>query len=159
VGTRIRINATTAAYAESRGLDAVRISRGLYQGHAPPPGRHVADAGFDMLVLCAKNFQPYAVDYPGVRVLRCPLVDEPLTARAWEASTRAADEVVDALRRGERVLVTCERGKNRSSLVTAEVLCRTRGIRAEDAIRTIRSARPGALDNESYAEGLRSAWP
>lgn len=156
---RIRINATTAAYAEARGLDTTQILRDLHQGGAPPPGSRVADAGFDLLVLCARNFQPYAKDYPGVRVVRCRLADEPLTERTWGRSTRAADVVVGALKGGERALVTCELGENRSGLVVGQVLCRMLQLSGDEAVRRIRSLRRNALNNHTYAEALRAAWP
>jgi hypothetical protein len=57
-------------------------------------------------------------------------------------------------RKGDRVLVRCQAGLNRSGLVTALILMKT-GMSAEDAIRTIRKNRADiALFNEHYVKWL-----
>jgi protein-tyrosine phosphatase len=56
--------------------------------------------------------------------------------------------------KGDRVLVRCQAGLNRSGLVTALILMKT-GMSAEDAIRTIRKNRADiALFNEHYVKWL-----
>jgi protein-tyrosine phosphatase len=57
---------------------------------------------------------------------------------------------------GDRVLVRCQAGLNRSGLVTALILMRT-GLDAESAIRLIRKNRADiALFNEDYVKWLIS---
>lgn len=48
-------------------LEAIAFIRGL---QATPYGRAAADAGFDVLVLCASEFQPPAKLFPGVHVIQ-----------------------------------------------------------------------------------------
>lgn len=62
--------------------------------------------------------------------------------------------LVDAARaRGERVLVTCAMGRNRSALVIAEHLIRT-GMSPDDAVRLLQSARRWALTNDDFVTWL-----
>jgi hypothetical protein len=160
VGARVQIDPIVANYAHQRGFDATAITPRLYQGGAPPPGDYLARHGFHLLVLCARGFQPYAKDYPGVRIRRYGMLDDKLTPRSWKNASSAIDDVISALRRGETVLVTCELGLNRSGLIVGGALCRAEGMRGDDAIRRIRSRRGGdALNNESYADALRATWP
>ena len=57
-------------------------------------------------------------------------------------------------KKGDRVLVRCQAGLNRSGLVTALILIKN-GMTAEDAIRTIRKNRADiALFNEHYVNWL-----
>ena len=57
-------------------------------------------------------------------------------------------------KKGDRVLVRCQAGLNRSGLVTALILMKS-GMRPEDAIRTIRTNRADiALFNEHYVRWL-----
>ena len=57
-------------------------------------------------------------------------------------------------KKGDRVLVRCQAGLNRSGLVTALILMKS-GLSAEDAIKTIRKNRADiALFNEHYVRWL-----
>lgn len=57
-------------------------------------------------------------------------------------------------KKGDRVLVRCQAGLNRSGLVTALILMKS-GMKPEDAIRTIRTNRADiALFNEHYVRWL-----
>lgn len=53
-----------------------------------------------------------------------------------------------------RVYVVCKQGLNRSGLVTARIL-RFLGLPADDAIAAVRSARPGALNNQAFERLVR----
>jgi hypothetical protein len=66
----------------------------------------------------------------------------------------------DLVRSGHRVLSHCGMGFNRSALVAGLVMVRL-GMSGEEAVRRLRSCRPGALFNErfaAYLEGL-AGWP
>ena len=59
------------------------------------------------------------------------------------------------LESGQRVLSHCGMGFNRSALVAGMILVR-RGMKGADAVVRIRSRRPGALFNETFAAYLES---
>lgn len=132
-------------------IDASEIIPGLlYQGSIPPRGRALADLGFDVLLLCAAQYQPAPANYPGVEVLYCPMHDvESLDEGelAWAEQTSSA--VVARIEKGKRVLVTCMAGLNRSALVTALTLIKL-GYRPSDAIRWVQQHRPGSLFNRAF---------
>ena len=111
------------------------IPKLLYMGGVPSIGYAVRNAGFDVLVLCASEYQPPARDFPGVQVIHCPLEDiageipsvsisKASSCRKGEFTTdteqcQGADEaarkrlcwtvdaVVKSVHNGRRVLVTC----------------------------------------------------
>jgi protein-tyrosine phosphatase len=60
----------------------------------------------------------------------------------------------DLLRQGERVLVHCEMGLNRSALLAGLILVHG-GASGEDALQRLQDRRPGALFNERFCEYLR----
>jgi len=68
--------------------------------------------------------------------------------------------VSDHLGRGEKVLIHCLRGENRSAAVCAAFLIRERGMPCEEAIGLIREKRgENALSNESFVDELRRLSP
>lgn len=109
-------------------------------------------AGFDVLVLCAREFQPPATHYPGVDVIHAPLDD------AWtvpiQAAVRAAREVALRLYLRQRVLVTCNQGRNRSGLVSALALWYLGGNSGRRCADHVRARRPGALSNPVFYQWL-----
>lgn len=144
-------------------IDADEIVPGLWQGSLPPRGSAVADAGFNLLVLCARDYQRPSDDYPGVEVLHAPNDDsqwsrpksKDMAVAAW-----AARKVVTALQQGSKVLVTCFAGINRSALVVALAIHGLHGYSGEACVQLIRDKRklnrPGdlALDNDYFVEAL-----
>ncbi len=138
-------------------IDADQIWKNIWQGSAPPKGPYVAMSGFDVLVLCAREFQPPPEKYPGVDVIYAPSHDEEFDfddQRQVKTITDAADAVVRAARTGRKILVTCYMGWNRSGLVTALALHQLTGASGKDCIRQVRSQREGALFNEDFCEKL-----
>lgn len=150
---------------DARGLDAHEIGVGLWQGSFPPPGSMVREAGFDMVVLCARELQVSPETFPGVRVLHAPNDDSvalPLTKEKLRIAVRAADDVVRVIQAGGRVLVTCAAGLNRSGLVSALALHRLYGWAGDECVRTVRAKRiaskrhPGkALSNAEFVAAIR----
>lgn len=68
-----------------------------------------------------------------------------------------ADTVIRWLNDGKRVLVHCQAGLNRSSLVVARVLMKKYDMSADEAIKLIREQRsPICLCNETFEAYLRS---
>jgi predicted protein tyrosine phosphatase len=142
----------------AHGFNANRIARGLYQGAFPPPGPSAARF-FDLVVFCAMEVQPPVTDYPGVRVLRCPLNDDgrPMTGDEWVRARAAAAEVAIAVLDKKRALVSCYMGINRSGLVSALALRIVEAMPAAVCLKHVQRARPGALRNRYFAEALSRA--
>lgn len=140
-----------------RDLDAAEVTTGLWQGSAPDTGPYVRMAGFDALVLAAKEYQPSDGSFPGVLVLRLPIEDAPISWDDWVRAVDVATRVSGVRARGGRVLSTCQAGLNRSGLVSALSLIILDGMSPPTAIARVRSRRPGALFNESFVRVLRSS--
>jgi len=82
-------------------------------------------------------------------------VDGSLGDRVGELAARIASAVQD----GDRVLVRCSGGLNRSGLVTAAALVRL-GHQPDEAIALVRRARgPWALTNPGFVAHLRTLTP
>jgi len=148
--------------SSNREIDADRIhpEMTLWQGGIPPRGGALRRAGFEAVVLCAREHQPSGKYFLGVRVFHAPMDDSPagLTLRereTWEAASRS---VADLLRAQTRVLVTCFAGLNRSGIVSARALQHL-GIPMPDAIRRVRESRDLALYNPAFEKMLRNAPP
>lgn len=138
-------------------LDATWIAPKLWIGSQAQPGPHMRAAGFDFLVLCAQEWQPPARVFPGVRVHHAPFDDsvEGLTPREEKIAHAAARKVISRLRRGQRCLVTCWAGRNRSGLVTALALAGVSHMTPAQAGDRVQRLRHNALSNERFMEHLR----
>jgi len=120
----------------------------LWQGSAP--GERVP---FDVLVLCAEEWQPTSKTFPGTLVVHAPFDDTPdLSRPLLLTATKAARLVEQALRERKQVLVTCMAGRNRSGLVSALALCMLTGADGRRVVRQIQSRRANALTNASFRE-------
>lgn len=67
-----------------------------------------------------------------------------------------ASEILRRLVQGERIVVMCHAGRNRSGLITALVLRRWDGITGEQALAEVRHARPRAVANAYFEDYLNS---
>ena len=141
-------------------LDADRIAPGLYQGSAHSSIEAVRAAGFTVLALCAMEIQPPQAQLPGLRVLRCPIDDgEVIPAHDWRLALRTARELARARRAGQRVLVTCHQGWNRSGLVAAMTLHYLTGRDGCQCAWQVRLSRRHALSNPAFVEALCTRLP
>lgn len=139
-------------------LDIDQIAQNLYQGSNPPHGTALADAGFDVLVLCACERQYAPENYPGLkRVIYAPMDDTDVVPKAMARS--AAQKVVRELRAGSKVLVVCNMGLNRSGLVNALALHYLTGQSGASAMQTVQSRRQSALFNPAFALYLYHLMP
>jgi hypothetical protein len=145
-------------------LDAHEIAPGLWQGSFPPPGPAVAQGGFNLLVLCARELQPPSNQFHNVAVVHAPNDDNaafgPLTREKLGVALQAARRSVKAIENGQRVLVTCAKGMNRSGLVSALTLHLLYGWPGEQCIQQVRSCRKGKdgyrpLSNSDFTGALR----
>lgn len=131
-------------------LDASQVFMRLWVGSQPPFDRDLPD--FDMLVLCAQELQPAHVEFHG-RVVRCPVPDGVLEPRQIARVLMTSRAVAQALAAGQRVLVTCQAGINRSALVASLALARVTRMSAEELVVLMRRARnPQALFNPHFRE-------
>lgn len=139
-----------------RRIDATRILPRLYQGSIPPTGATLRRAGFGALVLAAEEHQPSARHFPGLYVLHAPLDDHeyPLTGQEWTQIATAAEFAAVGVRKGMRVLVTCQAGLNRSGIITAMAVMMLTGCSGDQAVRLVQSRREDALCNSSFAAQL-----
>ena len=76
-------------------IEASEITKNLWQGSVPEPGEYVAEAGFDVLVLSAREYQRSSIYYPGVQVLHAPNDDIRRQLIPW-AQYAPIDELLDA---------------------------------------------------------------
>jgi protein-tyrosine phosphatase len=125
----------------------------LAQGSAPRPGTKLP---FDVLVLCAEEYQPPSSAFPGVQVMHVPMDDSlrPTTEDIVRA-IKAARRMKAALLQGQRILCTCWMGRNRSGLVNGIALVEL-GYPVGQVIRRIKRARGvAALSNPAFTTLLR----
>lgn len=141
-----------AAHQDQR-LDASNVATRLWVGGKPPFDRDLPE--FDVLVLCAKELQPARVAFHG-RVLRCPLPDDALDHQELARAVLSAKAVGDHLLRGQRALVTCHMGLNRSALVAGLALARATKMTAAEIIARIRHRRSAnALFNVHFQDIIK----
>jgi len=137
--------------------EASHIIGTLFQGNRPHIGADLTD--FDLLVLCAQEWQPRARDcaFIGVpEVYHCPLDDagwRPLEPGEIKAITDCATVVATYLQSNKRVLTTCAMGWNRSGVISAMAMRIAYGFSAARAIMMVRLARgEHALSNASFVK-------
>src|SRR5512135_379080 len=126
-------------------------------GSAPPIGYGVREH-FDVLVLCAMEYQLPSECFPGVEVIHAPMNDDgtPMTRDEMEIAVRTAGKVIRHLCNKRRVLSTCRAGRNRSGIVSALALCLgPPKFSPQRAISRIKFARgPGAMVNPYFQDFL-----
>lgn len=136
--------------------DADEVVPRLYVGSKPPPGRYPQ---YDAIVLAAIEYQPPAHLFPGTEVIHAPFDDAPgrlMRNDEIVTATKAAARVARRLRAGQRVLVSCAMGLNRSALIAAIAMHDVYGLRADEIVRRIRRARGmWALSNPNFEKLLR----
>lgn len=136
--------------------DFNEVAPGLFVGSKPPPGR---PAGADVLVLAASEHQPPSAWFPEMLVVRAPLEDTPTRVMREEeirTALRTASLVVERLRAGCKVLVTCAMGWNRSALIAALALQKLQDLSVDEIITRMRQARGiFSLSNPNFEKLLR----
>jgi len=121
---------------------------------APPQGDCIPVDEFDLVV--SLYSRPGFGPSEGVRHIRYRMADSDLDPEHHTRLDEMAEHVAGALRNGERVLVRCQAGINRSSLVCGLAMLRL-GWGAEEAIERMRKVRsPYVLFNQSFVDYLRS---
>jgi protein-tyrosine phosphatase len=140
---------------------ADQIVPNLLMGGYPPEGDHLKAAGVDVLVLCAAGYQDAAA-FSGVEVVCAPGDDDErphrfaLFRKRWQD---AAHEVALRVLTGNRVLVTCFYGQNRSGFVVALALRELTGWDGARIVHHIQSYRAFALNNTTFVRWVLDAFP
>jgi len=135
---------------------AHKLADRLYQGGFPPPGPALVKAGIDVLVLCAMEHQDARL-YPGLTIIKAGGDDDVSLHKVlpyiplWQSAAR---QVVQHLRDGKTVLVTCMQGWNRSGMVSAHVLRELTGAPGSQIVEHIQKRRPNALCNPTFVQYL-----
>lgn len=138
-------------------LDVARVAPRLWIGSAPSVGPTVSRAHFDVLMLCAIEYQPRSWEIPGVRVVHAGFEDTPFPSEDEQSVMRnAAFLTARAISLDKRVLVTCWQGRNRSGLVCALALRQLHRWHPEICVEAVRAARPGALTNPTFCRLVES---
>lgn len=142
-------------------MNASKIWPGLFQGGAPESARHVKQAGFQLLVLCAREIQPPDHALRGLPALRCPLldVDDPIDDDTWSMIWRTAHTVAHSVEQRRATLVTCAQGWNRSGLVTGVALHLLTGWDGRRVVAHIQGRREHALNNPTFVDALGRLRP
>lgn len=166
-GVTYKTSAQVLPWPTQPQLDAVHIWGPIFQGAAPPPGPHLSQQDFRVLVLAARL--PWEVDshsYTGCDVYRYPLENqpEPVTKAMWDDIDRAVVRV-EMILQGlypegvPPILIACEQGKNRSALVTAAVLHRVTGWSGKRCVEHIQKLSSRTFSNTCFADSVRERWP
>jgi protein-tyrosine phosphatase len=134
--------------------DASAIAPRLWVGAAPPIDSTLPKV--DLLALCAAEIQPERLAFQGA-VLRCPIPDDALDAEERKLVMTSSVVVARAVATGQRVLVTCAAGMNRSALVVALALHQLTTMSGDQIIAHIRKHRsPKALYNQHFQKIIQT---
>lgn len=115
------------------------------------------------LVIYAASECPPLNHHLGAKLSYYPNDDAmfPLGSKFYEAllnnAKAAVPEVVEAVREGKNVLVTCSAGINRSSLVTGLSIKQLADIDPWDIVNLIKEKRSGTLTNGSFMTMILTA--
>ena len=117
-------------------------------GEAIPADHYRGERRFDLVVTLYADAQPAPW---GVEEIRFGFPDGGLTESTIERVLRIALTAHERWSSGERVLIRCQAGVNRSGLVTALVLM-LHGMAADEAIVLLRERRSQMVLNNSHFE-------
>lgn len=128
----------------------------LWQGGCPVDYDWVRSAGITAVVdLADPDTYPPAGATEGLFYLKSPLVDgEEIPDPA--VTTRLAALVAGLVDDGYRVLVHCTFGRNRSGLVASLVVRQLLDLSGADAMAYVQERREGTVNNEAFADWLRT---
>jgi protein-tyrosine phosphatase len=139
-------------------IDADQIIKNLWQGSAPPAGDILSRKGFKLVVLAAEEHQNADL-YTDIDVYLAPSDDIPsrdCVEQFLPIWLDAAKHVANTLKNGDKVLVTCMAGLNRSGMVTALTLTMLTTLTGNEIVDRIQSRREFALSNREFERFIRT---
>lgn len=140
--------------AKRRPYDANAVAPRLWVGAVPPFDRNLPQV--DLLVLCALELQPEHLAFQGA-ILRCPIPDATLDVPQIAMAMITSVSVARAVSQGQRALVTCAAGLNRSALVAGLALGQLTTMDGAAIIAHIRKHRTSkALANSHFQAIIRT---
>jgi len=93
----------------------------------------------------------------GLRWWHLPILDGGVPGKAFdERWSSLSGTLLRRLRTGDRILLHCKGGLGRTGTIAARILIDA-GMPADDAIRDVREARPGAIENSAQEQYLRAS--
>ncbi len=112
---------------------------------------------FDAVVVLVEDYElPYSLDEwekRGVEVLHSPIPD--FTAPSLDQLLEILRWIERNVHEGKRVLIHCFGGLGRSGTVATAWLIYSKGLSLREALRRVRSIRPGAVEAREQFEVLR----
>lgn len=134
----------------------VQVPGRVWHGGCPVDFDWVRQTGIDVVVdLADADSVAPADDVEHLTYLKCPLVDGSELPQPT-LTLGLARLVADLVRDGQRVLVHCTFGRNRSGLLATLVVRELLGLSGADALAHVQAHRDGAVNNEDFATWLRS---
>jgi ADP-ribosyl-[dinitrogen reductase] hydrolase len=92
----------------------------------------------------------------GIAYLRLPIPDFGVPGAAWEARwAKEGPLLIDRLHAGQNVLLHCKGGLGRTGMIAARILVEM-GLSAEQAIKSVREARPGTIETAAQEAYVRT---
>jgi hypothetical protein len=138
--------------------DLNEIVPNLWQGSRHSISKYLSRYSFNVLVLCAEEWQPPRSMFPtSVKVIYSPNADDPFREPTRDELLRAIQtgrEVATEVSNGRKVLTTCMAGLNRSGLVNALALHFLTGEDGLTCLVKVKKKRLGALCNAKFQEVL-----
>lgn len=128
--------------------DCTRLTDNLFVG-ACPYGAPLNKYKFDLIVLCAEEYQPEKVRGVG-HIMHLPLRDFKLSMRRIDRVEYMAQLLAPAINEGKKVLVCCMGGLDRSAFVCALILHHMTGMSPACAAEYVKERRRGALQDIQY---------
>jgi protein-tyrosine phosphatase len=128
----------------------------LWHGGCPVDFDWVRGQGVDTVVdLADADAYPPAEQIEGLVYLKCPLEDAG-TVPDPSLTLRLAAFVAGLVRDGHQALVHCTFGRNRSGLMATLVVRDLLDLSGAAALDYVRERRDGAVNNDAFAQWLRS---